>query len=216
MLSGGLFIAEKPGTWTIYANDSSVSGEATVIVLAIPDHLPPSILSTIPINGSTDVGVNSQILITFSEAMLRNATEDAISISTGTINKMDWTNNDKIIILTTTLEPGTTYVVKISTRAKDLAGNTMLKDYVFSFTTKQEGISNTTISFSLLILSVVILLFIALFLMRRRMKKLMAKEVASKKDRSVSSLSEKQKKLRKVYHASSASKVHTRKQLRKS
>jgi hypothetical protein len=201
-------------TITISTDARSIEGVALsslyTFSFTTKDNTPPTVVSTIPVNGSADVDVNSQILITFSEAMANNTTEDAISVSSGSINKMGWANNNKTIILTIDLEPGTTYTVKISTGAKDLAGNTMLKEYVFSFTTKDEGISSTAISLSLLILLVVILIFLVLFLVRRRRKRSITKEIASEKELSVPIRLERKNEAKGVGRASSSNKLHYR------
>lgn len=154
----------------------------------------PVVISTIPVNGSTDVDVNSQIVITFSEAMEKNATENAISISSGSITKMEWSNGNRTVTVTASLAPGMMYIVAISTGARDLEGNVMLKTYTFSFTTKQEGTSNTTISVSLLIILIVVLIFIVFFLMReRKRKRIMKKNEVKKRPLTPSSLNKRSK-----------------------
>lgn len=158
------------------------------------DNTAPTIISTTPPRDAINVDDDTSIIITFSETMNIMTAENAVSISPGSITKKEWNSNGTVLTLTASLEEGTTYTVTVSTEAKDLAGNAMLKAYTFSFTTKQGGVSSTTISLSIVILAVVILLLIVLFLMRNRRKKAITKKIGSEKEPSVPLLSEKETK----------------------
>jgi methionine-rich copper-binding protein CopC len=87
------------------------------------DITPPTVISSMPANGSKDVAISSKITITFSETMSRASVESAVSITPGSFTKKEWGNSDKILTLTANLEEGKTYIVTISMAAKDLAGN---------------------------------------------------------------------------------------------
>ena len=108
-----------------------------------PDTIPPTVISVVPVNGSTDVSSSTNINVTFSEAM------DTSSITTGTITLKDSFNqivpatvNYNSITLTATLapisglNPSATYTLLLSAGGvKDLTGNTLVANYTSTFTT---------------------------------------------------------------------------------
>jgi len=105
----------------------------------VPDTTAPMISSTVPADGSTDVSLNGNLSITFSEAM------DPLTINTVTVTLMDGntaiTGTVTLVGVTATfnpdgpLAPNTTYTATITTGVKDLAGNPLTAEYVWSFTT---------------------------------------------------------------------------------
>ena len=100
---------------------------------------PPTVSSTSPANGAASVAINSAITATFSEAM------QSSTINTDTFTVSDGSNTISGTIsyndTTTTFTPSgslsnsTTYTARITTEARDSAGNTMASDYTWSFTT---------------------------------------------------------------------------------
>jgi OOP family OmpA-OmpF porin len=108
--------------------------------VVVPDTTPPTVSLTDPGKGAMDADINKQISVAFSEPM------DAASINDQTITllKGDVPVPGKVRAFSATaatftetdrLEPGTQYTGKVSTGVKDLAGNAMRSDYVWSFTT---------------------------------------------------------------------------------
>ncbi|GEM_PF-2683314 len=95
----------------------------------------PTILSVDPPNGATDVPLMPSIAVTFSEAMDRQETEWAFSIWPNVAGTKSWIGNTMFFTPTTNLSPNTVYSVTVGTGARDLAGNTMLNAYSWSFTT---------------------------------------------------------------------------------
>ena len=99
----------------------------------------PTVTSTTPPNGATAVAFNAPITATFSEAM------DPATITTTTFTLKQGatavagaaTSIDDTALFTPTsvLAPTTVYTAIITTWAKDLAGNALASDYVWSFTT---------------------------------------------------------------------------------
>ena len=112
-----------------------------------PDNTPPSILSVIPGNGATGVNIGISVTGTFSEQI------DASTVNTSSVFLQDESSNlvpaavvyneatQSVIltpsspfaystIYTATIKGGTGY-----DRIKDLAGNAMVSDYIWSFTT---------------------------------------------------------------------------------
>jgi hypothetical protein len=104
-----------------------------------PDTTTPTVSATVPANGTTGVGIGSQISFTFSEPM------DPATISTATFTLMQGTTpvagtvNYSGVTATFTpaqnLAPLTTYTATISSGVTDLAGNALGADISWSFTT---------------------------------------------------------------------------------
>ncbi len=106
---------------------------------------PPTVSSTNPANDATDVDVNTTITATFSEAMDSSTiTTDSFLVNDGTINiagtgtTVTQSGTVATFSPTTALDYSTTYTATITTGAKDLAGNALEADYVWSFTTESE------------------------------------------------------------------------------
>ena len=103
------------------------------------DIIPPTVIATDPTNGATSVLLNKKITATFSEAMnpiTINITtfllkQGATSI-TGTVT---YSGVTAMFSPSANLAINTLYTATITTGVKDLAGNSMLVDYVWSFTT---------------------------------------------------------------------------------
>ncbi len=118
--------------------------------ISIPgmDATPPAISSTIPADASTDVPVGSPISLTFTEAMDPiTVTTDTLTLHTGgsdirgtILINTSKTGSSRLSSIATfkpygDLAPYTTYTAKITAGAKDLAGNTLLAEYSWIFTT---------------------------------------------------------------------------------
>jgi N-acetylneuraminic acid mutarotase len=99
------------------------------------DSEPPSVLSTNPPDGATNVDPNSQITIVFSEPMNKTSVEDALSIIPGSINNRSWDTSGEVLTLNVSMEEGKKYIVKIAQTAEDLAGNRMKVEYTLVFDT---------------------------------------------------------------------------------
>jgi hypothetical protein len=106
---------------------------------AAPDTTRPQVISTVPANGVTGVAVNAPIAATFSEAM------DPLTISTATFTLAAGTTPVAGAVtyvgVTATLTPTsalaafTTFTATITTAVRDVAGNRLLVNYVWTFTT---------------------------------------------------------------------------------
>ena len=101
------------------------------------DNTAPTVTSVSPADGAINVPVDSQIKVTFSEAIYKKA----ITGSTFGINGITGTLDYNAITHTVTLTPSaplaysTKYSANITTGTKDLAGNSMAADYTWTFTT---------------------------------------------------------------------------------
>ncbi len=111
---------------------SFTTGAAAAVTL-------PTVSSTDPANAATGVALNQKIAATFSVAM------DATTIQTSTFSLMQGTTSvsgfvsysgiTAIFAPASNLAPNTAYTVTIKTGAKDLAGNALANNYIWSFTT---------------------------------------------------------------------------------
>jgi hypothetical protein len=106
---------------------------------AVPDTTPPTVSSTVPANAATGVTINSAMTATFSEAMdvltITNTTftlKQGATPIPGGVTYVDFTGTFRP---DANLAPNTTYTATITTGAKDLAGNALASNYVWSFTT---------------------------------------------------------------------------------
>jgi hypothetical protein len=100
---------------------------------------PPTVISTVPDNDATDASLNGNITATFSEAM------DPSTITTTTFMLRQGTTPVSGTVAYTgvtasfnpagDLTPSTLYTATITTGVKDVAGNAMVSNYVWSFTT---------------------------------------------------------------------------------
>src|SRR2546425_2575821 len=109
---------------------------------ATPDTTAPTVSATVPANGATAVPINQTINATFSEAM------DPLTISTATLRvtgpggtavtgTVAYDVPSKIATLTpvNTLAPNAVHTATMTTGARDLAGNALAANFVWSFTT---------------------------------------------------------------------------------
>jgi hypothetical protein len=111
---------------------SFTTGEIVDIIL-------PTISLTSPLNNATDVARNKVVVLTFSEAM------DPLTInaSTFTLNQgsnaiegsVSYSGTTALFTPSNSLEAGKIYTAKITTSAKDLAGNGLAANTEWSFTT---------------------------------------------------------------------------------
>ncbi|MEW6586586.1 MAG: Ig-like domain-containing protein [Nitrospirota bacterium] len=105
----------------------------------------PSVISETPANGATGVPITTVVTATFSEDMdpsTINTSTFTLNSSTGAVSgSVSYSN------MTATFTPSagsiaanTIYTARITTGARDLAGNAMAADFTWSFTTAAPGI----------------------------------------------------------------------------
>jgi hypothetical protein len=106
----------------------------------------PTVSSTIPAHAAMGVPINSQLAVTFSEAMnpatITNTTftlQQGITPVTGTVSYVSGTAT---FAPATNLTTNTLYTATITTGATDLAGNALASDFVWSFTTGASSDTN--------------------------------------------------------------------------
>jgi len=100
---------------------------------------PPTVSSTVPANGATNVPIGNSLAAVFSEAMnplTINATtftlKQGANAVAGTVNYAGVTAT---FTPTGTLAPTTLFTATITTGAQDLSGNALAANYVWTFTT---------------------------------------------------------------------------------
>lgn len=119
------------------------------------DTTPPTVesISTIPVPSGC-VNISSNIIATFSEAMNASTiispatTFTLLNVSGGTfvLGTVTYTGVTATFNPTADLSPLTTYNATVTTGVKDLAGNALESDYVWSFTTCADDVRPTVIS----------------------------------------------------------------------
>ena len=106
------------------------------------DTTPPTVSQTINANGANNVPINTKVGAIFSEEMdPHTITTTTFTLSDGTANVpgvLTYSGISALFIPISNLAPNTRYTVTVkggSSGAKDLAGNSMASDYVWSWTT---------------------------------------------------------------------------------
>ena len=104
-----------------------------------PDIISPVINLTDPINNATDVARNKVVALTFSEAMapltINTSTFTLKQGATAVPGMVSYSGTTATFTPTNILEAGITYTAMLTTAAKDLAGNALAANKVWSFTT---------------------------------------------------------------------------------
>ena len=98
---------------------------------------PPELEASSPNNGATDISVDTNIELEFSEPMKKSETETAFKTSPFVSCDFFW-NSDATKLTcnpNTNLLPDTTYGITLATSATDLAGNALASVFSSSFTT---------------------------------------------------------------------------------
>lgn len=99
----------------------------------------PTIISTDPVNLATSVVLNKQITATFSTAMEATTIQTTTFIltqgTTPVVGFVSYSGTTATFAPLGNLAPNTTYTATLTTGAKDLSGNALANNYVWSFTT---------------------------------------------------------------------------------
>lgn len=103
------------------------------------DLLPPTVISTDPSNSENDVALNKIIKATFSESMNPlTITTSSFYLKNGSTlisGVVGYSGTTAVFTPSNGLSSGTTYTATITTAAEDLAGNNLVSNYTWSFTT---------------------------------------------------------------------------------
>ncbi len=102
---------------------------------SIGDVISPTVTTTSPASDDTDVAVDSDISVTFSEAMDTTSVEGAFSTDPSVTGSFTWSDNTMTFNPAANLAYNTPYTATIAATAMDLAENTLTAEYSWSFTT---------------------------------------------------------------------------------
>jgi len=105
---------------------------------AVPDTTPPTVISTIPSNGGTNVSTGAQIAVSFSEAV-KNVTGATFHLTTGATSvpgTVTLSGATATFAPSQPLSNATTYAATVTTGVSDLTGNPLALSYSWSFTTE--------------------------------------------------------------------------------
>lgn len=117
-----------------------------------PDITAPAVISTDPANAAIGVALNKKISATFSKAMDSLSTTTSFTIANTTLGgtsvngSVSYSGTTAVFSPSGNLAPNTTYTGTITTSAKDLAGNALVSNYTWSFTTSNDVTPPTVIS----------------------------------------------------------------------
>jgi len=108
------------------------------------DKTPPAIIDNTPTGNN--VPVNTQIHVTFSEAMDQASAESAFSMSPETGGSFSWNGNIMTYTPYSDLTFDTTYTVTIGTGVMDLADNNLQTEHIWQFITAVSDITHPTVT----------------------------------------------------------------------
>jgi methionine-rich copper-binding protein CopC len=107
---------------------------------------PPTVVSTTPLDKVNDVPINSTVTVVFSEEMDIDSLETGIVVHDALENPVIGNTTPTEDGMSLTFDPlfsygyGDSYRVTVLMTVKDMAGNTMVDDYIFQFTVQLERI----------------------------------------------------------------------------
>jgi starvation-inducible outer membrane lipoprotein len=139
--NGQFLVTITTGAKDLAGNALAANYSWTFVTGSTPDAKVPTVSSTDPPAGATEVAINKQIAATFSESM------DPTTVTTATVRVTG--PNTRVVLGTVTnvgtvftfhpndgtLIANTQFVVTITTGAKDLAGNALAGSHAWTFTT---------------------------------------------------------------------------------
>ncbi|MDD2337387.1 MAG: PilC/PilY family type IV pilus protein, partial [Geobacteraceae bacterium] len=121
------------------AGNAMVSIKTWSFSTVAPDYTPPTVISTYPANGATNVAVSTAITATFSESVnCSTLTTSSFTVYKGgaaVSGVVSCENSVATFTPTANLSNSKTFTATITTAVKDLAGNALASAKVWSFTT---------------------------------------------------------------------------------
>ncbi len=120
---------------TVYANRSTFVNKTLAL---IPNNNNPNVIASVPNNNKTDFSNVANIEVMFDIRMDKTSTMAAFSITPSVAGSLSWEDNEKRLVFnpTTSLTPGQTYQVTISSSAKTIFDKNLQSDYSFQFITR--------------------------------------------------------------------------------
>ncbi|MBN2354941.1 DUF4038 domain-containing protein [candidate division KSB1 bacterium] len=100
------------------------------------DTTPPKVTDMEPVDDGSGVSVDSDIFVTFSEAMDEASAEAAFSITPPVAGNLRWISSSLYLQRSELLQPSTTYTVQVDTGARDVAGIPLITPFTAQFTSR--------------------------------------------------------------------------------
>ncbi len=101
-----------------------------------PDQIAPYVESVSPQSGSTEVPLDADFRITFSERMKKRTVETGVVVSPPCgWRERSWDGDTYVLVPQDSLLPGTTYLISVTNKAADAHGLTMKSTFVSGFST---------------------------------------------------------------------------------
>jgi hypothetical protein len=106
-----------------------------------PDVTAPTVTSTDPVNAATGIALNTKVSAGFSEVMDSASVVSNFTLANTSLGGrsvpgfVSYSGTTAVFKPLNNLLPNTTYTGTVATGAKDLAGNTLVSNYTWSFTT---------------------------------------------------------------------------------
>jgi len=139
-------VYSKVYTCTVTTGAKDLAGNALAVdytfsftTLDAPDLALPMVNSTDPLNSETDIAANKVVTITFNEAMTASTINSTtLTLTQGTTpvsGTVGYSGMTATFTPSANLAASTTYTATVTTGAKDLAGNPLAANLVWTFTT---------------------------------------------------------------------------------
>jgi len=113
------------------------------------DTIPPTIVSVSPVDGAIGVPITTTITATFSEVMNATSINESTFSIEGATGTVSYEGTTATLTPSADLAYNTTFTVTVTTGVKDIAGNPMAADYIWSFTTGSPTTGNAAGSLDL-------------------------------------------------------------------
>jgi hypothetical protein len=112
----------------------------TLTPAEVPETILPTIISTDPLNNAIGVAINKTFIVNFSEEMnpltINDSTFTIVQGTTVVPGIVTYTGTKATFTSANILENSKIYTGTITTNAKDLAGNALISNFTFNFTTE--------------------------------------------------------------------------------
>jgi ice-binding like protein/Big-like domain-containing protein len=136
-------------TITTGAKDPAGAALAANFVWTFTTAAPPTVVSTVPVNGATTVALNTTITAAFSEAMNPTTINGTTFTVTGpgaapVAGAVTYAGTTATFTPTTALAGSTLFTATITTGATDPAGNPLAANFVWTFTTVSQPTVTST------------------------------------------------------------------------
>lgn len=135
----GAIITVEVKNGVLDKNGAAVAVKSFSFTTEAEDITVPEVISTLPVPGAVDVPLNQQLTISFNKPMNQASVAGALSINplpAGSI-ATSWVESGKTIIISYSepLDHNTSYQLKLSTAAKDLANKPLAANFLLAWRT---------------------------------------------------------------------------------